>query len=73
MREGNLFGRHIDLLAIAVVLMGYFVFSGLHNRILTPSGVAARMRLQHKMRPVHVNSREFRWIRMAKPFRTQLV
>ena len=73
MREQNLLRRHIDLLAITVVLLGYFVFSGVHNCMLTPPGAAARIRLERKMRPVHVDSRQFRWMRMAKAFRVQLV
>ena len=73
MRERNLLGKHIDLLAIAVVLLGYFVFSGVHNCALTPSGAAARIRLERNMHPVHVDSREFRWLRMAKAFHIQLV
>ena len=73
MREQNLLRRHIDLLAVAVVLLGYFVFSGVHNCALTPSGAAARIRLERKMHPVHVDSRQFRWMRTAKAFRLQLV
>ena len=73
MRERNLLRQHIDLLAVAVVLLGYFVFSGVHNCALTPSGAAARIRLERKMHPVHVDSRQFRWMRVAKAFRLQLV
>jgi len=73
MRERNLLGRHIDLLAIAVVLLGYFVFSGVQNCRLTQRGAAARTRVLRKMKPVHVDSREFRWLRMAKAFHIQLV
>lgn len=73
MREQNLLRRHIDLLAIAVVLLGYFVFSAVHDCVLTPTGGAARIRLERKMKPVHVDSRQFRWMRMARTFRLQLV
>ncbi|MGA7414770.1 MAG: hypothetical protein WBW33_30150 [Bryobacteraceae bacterium] len=73
MREQNLLRRHIDLLAVAGVLLGYFVFSGVQTCVLTPSGAAARIRLERKMHPVHVDSRQFRWMRMAKAFRIQLV
>ncbi len=72
MREQNLLRRHIDLLAVGVVLLGYFVFSGVHNCMLTPPGAAARIRLEKKMRPVHVDNRHFRWMRMAKAFHLQL-
>ena len=73
MREQNLLRRHIDLMAIAVVLLGYFVFSGVHNCILTPDGAAARILQQRKVRPVHVDSRQFRWMRMANTFHLQMV
>jgi hypothetical protein len=73
MREQSLLRRHIDLLAIAVVLVGYFAFSAVHSCVLTPAGAAARMRLERKMKPVHVDSRQFRWMRMARTFRIQLV
>ena len=73
MREQTLLRRHIDLLAVTAVLLGYFVFTGVHNCALTTSGAAARIRLERKMKPVHVDSRQFRWMRMAKAFRIQLV
>ncbi len=75
MPERNPLRRHIDLLAVAVVLLGYFVFSGVHTCMLTPSGAAARIRLERKMRPmrpVHVDSRQFRQMRIARAFRLQL-
>jgi hypothetical protein len=73
MREHSLLGKHIDLLAIAVVLIGYFVFSGLHNGSLASPAVAARERLQRRLRPVHVRGHMFRFTRRAPAVPLQLV
>ena len=73
MGDRNPLRRHIDLLAIAVVLVGYFVFSGLHNGALARSTAAARTKVLHRVRPVHVDGRAFRWMRLARASLVQTV
>jgi hypothetical protein len=72
MREQSLLRRHIDLLAVTTVLLGYFVFTTAHNCSVATARTAAIMRLHKRLQPVHVDSRHFRLMRSAKAFRLQL-
>ena len=72
MRQQSPLRRHIDLLAVTAVLLGYFVFTNVHNCSLATTRTAAMIRLHKKIRPVHVDSRHFRLMRSARAFRLQL-
>ncbi len=65
--------KHTDVVAIAVVLVGYFVFSGVHSGAFCTKITATRTRLQKKIRPVHMDGRALRWMRKASVLPLQLV
>jgi hypothetical protein len=65
--------KHTDVVAIAVVLLGYFVFSGVHSGAFCTKATGARTRLQKKIQPVHMNGRALRWMRKASALPLQLV